>query len=899
MRHTLVLSIFLSAAAGLSAQTISVVETTADQTELLSPQPALTFTPGTNIQLPINIDDTVRYQPLDGVGASFTDSAAYLVWTKLTPAQRTAAINDLFGPGGIRLSFLRQPMGATDLALSSYTYDDVAPGSTDPALQQFSVAHDQAYILPAVKAALAANPQARVFALPWSAPAWMKTSGSLNGGTLDPANYGAFARYFSRFVQAYRDAGVPISYVAAQNEPLNQNDGYPTMFVNPVDEGRFIAGYLGPELAKLNRPGQPAPGILGYEHNWDFPRYGEVLANDPAVRPWLAGISMHCYAGNAIDGQNAVHDLAGGIPVYFTECTGGSYAPVFADNLAYDTEYEVIDVLRNWGQSVTFWNLALDQNSGPTVEHGCTNCRGVLTVDTSTTPATVTRNVEYYVLGQLSKYVQPGAVRIESNSYGHGSLQDVAYKNPDGSVAVLVFNGAAQPSNFSLNWNGRNVAYTLPAGAVATFTWAAHPGNGFDVTAGPPAQTVAPGGVTSFAVDVNRYGGNRGKIDLTAPNLPSQSFGGLVPPTPDHYLFPLGALENAPPGTYPLTFRGTEGAAQAASTVQFTIGGRELPFGGAPGAVPGRIEAENFDEGGNYVGYFNLDATNQGNTTYRGNATVGVENTGDTGGGYDVGYTKEGEYLRYTVDIARGGLYNMQARVASLGPGGYYHVSFDGLNATGNLFVPLTGGFQTYATMTSPSFLLAPGRHVMQVTLDSNGPTGGLGNFNWFQFQPPAASTAFNGPHAVPGLVQFEDFDSGGKGTAYWNGAQQAGGGANYRPGETVYIEACSDTGGGYDIGQTEPGSWLNYAVNIAQTRAYTLHVRIATAVGGGAFHFALDGRQVTPVISVPQTNGFQTWQTLDIPNVPLPSGQHTLQFVVDTGGFYNAAGNFNYFSLD
>lgn len=167
---------------------------------------------------------------------------------------------------------------------------------------------------------------------------------------------------------------------------------------------------------------------------------------DPAVRRYLAGVSFHCYAGSAPDAQNAMHDLDPGTPIYFTECSGGSFAPVFADNLAFDMQHEVIDVLRNWGKSVVFWNMDLDQNAGPTVEHGCSNCRGVVTIDTSTSPATVTRNVECYVLGQLSKFVQAGAYRVESNSYGSGGVQDVAFKNPDGSIAVLVFNGASSPA---------------------------------------------------------------------------------------------------------------------------------------------------------------------------------------------------------------------------------------------------------------------------------------------------------------------------------------------------------------------------------------------------------------------------------------------------------------------
>ncbi len=900
------------------SQSVNVVETTADQSALLAPQAPLSFTPGSGSQLAINVDDTVRYQQIEGVGATFNDSGAYLVWNKLSPSQRDALMNDLFSPNGIHLNFLRQPMGATDLALSSYTYDDVPPGEKDPEMRQFSIAHDQAYMLPILRAALAANPRIKVLALPWSPPAWMKTNDSLNGGTLDPANFSALSLYFTKFIQAYEANGIPINYVAVQNEPLNENSGYPTMFMNPHDEGSFIADDFGPALHKMrarNRgwnfdrqnedPEDATPGILGYEHNWDNPKYPEILAENPDVRQYLAGVSFHCYAGNAPDAQNAVHDLAGAIPVYFTECTGGTFAPNFNSNLAYDTEHEVIDVLRNWGKSVVFWNMALDQNSGPTVEHGCSNCRGVVTIDTSTTPATVSRNVEYYVLGQLSKFMQAGAYRIDSNSFGSGGLEDVAFKNPDGSIAVLAFNGASSPSQFNLNWHGKTVSYALPAGAVATFSWAGYTGNTFDVTAGPGSQTAAPGGDTYFNVDVNNYGGDRddqGRVKLSVQGLPSGSFGEILPlPFRNKYVLPVFTRANAQSGTFPLTITGRQGDQEKTSTVQFTIGGQETAFGGIPWTLPGLVQAENFDNGGNYVGYFNLDASDQGSApAYRAPATVGVEATGDTGGGYDVGYTKEGEYLRYTVHVTRPGIYNFQARVASLGQGGYYHVSFDGRNATGTLFVPVTGAFQTYTTMVSPAFPLEAGQHVMQVTLDGNGPSGGMGNFNWFAVQPFVPSAPFTGtPSQIPGLIEAENFDAGGKSLAYWNGATANGGGANYRPGETVYIEACTDAGGGYDVGNTNPGDWLNYSVNVAATGPYTFHVRVANGVGGGVFHLAVDGERVTPFISVPQTNGYQTWQTLDVPDVPLPQGRHTLQLVMDSGGFYNAVGNFNWISFD
>jgi len=893
-------------------QTVSVVQTNADQSALLSPQSPLTFVPGTGGQLPINVDDTIRYQTLDGVGASFTDSAAYLVWNSLTPAQRSQLMQDLFSTTGIHLSYLRQPMGATDLALSTYTYDDIAAGETDPDMKRFSIAHDEAYIIPVIKEALAVNPQIKVQALPWSPPARMKTSQSTDGGTLNTEYFEALAKYFTKFIQAYESNGIPVNYISVQNEPLNQSSGYPTMFMTPLDEGTFISQYLGPALvagrfrnqgwnfAGQNQdPADATPGIFGYEHNWDNPLYPELLLRNPAVRQYLAGVSFHCYAGNSAEAQDAIHNLQPGTPIWYTECTGGFYATNFADNLSYGVENFIINVLRNWGKSVLMWNMALNATGGPTVENGCTDCRGVVTIDTTTSPATVEKNVEYYFLGHLSKFVQAGAYVIDSNTFGPGNVEDVAFKNPDGSIAVVVLNAASNPSSFTINWRGQNVVYTLPAGAVATFTWQGYPGSTFGVTAGPDTQTVAPGSGAGFAVDVNRYGGDLGHVNLDLASLPAGVNGQIQPSwVPGQSWLQLESSSGASAGTYPVTVTGTQGNTQRSSTVQLTVGSPETPFGGTPWPLPGLIQAENFDNGGNGIGYFNTYTSNPAGTNYRPGATVGVEVTGDTGGGYDVGYTGEGQWLRYTVNVAKSGLYNMQARVASLGDGGYWHVEFDGRNVTGNLYTPVTNGFQTWTTMVTPAFQLEAGQHVMRVVFDGNGPTGGMGNFNWFAVQPFPASTPFTGT-SIPGLIQMENFDNGGLGLAYWNGNTQNNGGANYRPGQTVYIEDCSDTGGGYDVGSTNPGDWLNYTVKIEHPGRYTLQVRVATDVAGGVFHLAVDGQDVSGPISVPQTNGWQTWQTLTVPGIVLPGGTHTLQMVMDTGGFYNTIGTFNWFSMN
>ena len=130
------------------------------------------------------VDDSVRYQQIDGFGASLTDSSAWLLWNKLSGAQRKEMLEMLFSPSkGMGLSVLRQPMGASDFALEDYSYDDVSRGESDPELKKFSIDHDRAYIIPILREALALNPNLKIIATPWSAPGWMKTSGSMIQGS--------------------------------------------------------------------------------------------------------------------------------------------------------------------------------------------------------------------------------------------------------------------------------------------------------------------------------------------------------------------------------------------------------------------------------------------------------------------------------------------------------------------------------------------------------------------------------------------------------------------------------------------------------------------------------------------------------------------------------------------
>jgi hypothetical protein len=234
------------------------------------------------------------------------------------------------------------------------------------------------------------------------------------------------------------------------------------------------------------------------------------------------------------------------------------------------------------------------------------------------------------------------------------------------------------------------------------------------------------------------------------------------------------------------------------------------------------------------------------------------------------------------VNVAAAGQYTISFSVASSGPGGAFHLEMNGTNATGSLTVPDTTGWQTWQTVTATATLTA-GTQVARLVADTNG-AAAVGNFlaMGFTASAPAARSPFNGvPASIPGTIQAADFDNGGAGTAYSDSTPGNDGGA-YRSTD-VDIEAASE--GGYDVGWTAAGEWLNYTVNVASAGSYTLALRVASP-GGGSLHvgFAAPSSAWLPV-SVPATGGWQAWTTVSVP-VTLAAGRQTMTLVFDTGGF-------------
>lgn len=438
--------------------------TSGDRSRLLQPEAGIVLEQGktTSPSAPaLVLNPDFPAQSMVGFGASITDASAFLIQTRLTPQARGALMRELFGRDGdgLGFSFTRVTVGASDFSLDHYSLAD-AP---DPTLKSFSTGRMEEHVFPTVREALAINPDLKVMASPWSAPGWMKTTGSLIQGSLKPEYYATYADYWLRYIRSATEQGVPTDYLSIQNEPDFEPDSYPGMRWPAEQRAVFIGRHLGPALAEAGLSAR----ILDWDHNWDQPQQPLDVLSDLDARRFTSGVAWHCYAGE-VDAQETVRRAHPDKDVFFTECSGGDWAADFDDSLGWMVQTLIIGSTRNGARGVLMWNLALDQDHGPHAG-GCGDCRGVVTIDSRT--GEITRNQEYYAFGHASRFVQPGAVRIDVSNTG--DIPGVAFVNPDGERVLIAYNDRREPRGFTVGEGDWRALVTLPPRSAATYVWAA------------------------------------------------------------------------------------------------------------------------------------------------------------------------------------------------------------------------------------------------------------------------------------------------------------------------------------------------------------------------------------------------------------------------------------------
>lgn len=451
--------------------------TTADQSKLLQAQDSFNFAAdaGTNATT-ITVDENQTYQGIDGFGFTLTGGSAGLL--NGLGANQTNVLNELFGTanGQIGISYIRISIGASDLSSSDFTYNQTAG---DFNMNNFSISAENQDLLPILKKIIAINPSVKIIATPWTAPTWMKVNTTGNngytGGSLNTAAgyYDAYARYFVKYLQAMQAQGITIDAITPQNEPLNPYNN-PSMVMQPNEQANFIKNNLGPQI----RAAGFQTKIIAYDHNTDRIDYPETVLADGGANPYVDGSAFHLYAGN-ISSLTDVHNAYPNKNVYFTEQWVGAPSN-FGGDLSWHVNTLIIGATRNWSRNVLEWNLASDPNNNPHTPGGCSTCLGGITVSGTS----ITRNVGYYIIGHASRFVRPGAVRISSNL--SGSIQNVAFKNSDGSKVLIALNNGSSSVSFKVKWGAESFTYTLAAGAVATFKWTGTQSS----ASGPPIGSV-------------------------------------------------------------------------------------------------------------------------------------------------------------------------------------------------------------------------------------------------------------------------------------------------------------------------------------------------------------------------------------------------------------------------
>ncbi|MGN6599425.1 MAG: glycoside hydrolase family 30 protein [Actinomycetes bacterium] len=441
---------------------VAWVTTTGDPSQLLAEQPGLSFGDARPTRNVIDVDDSTVLQSVRGVGAAMTESSAELIG-QLPATARTQVLHDLFSTTGAGISVVRLPLGASDFALSDYTYDDAPPGTQDPGLAAFDASRDLGGSAGLLAQAAVLRPRLSVMATPWSAPAWMKTSGTTHGGELAVDNETDYANYLVRSVQTLRANGVPVVALSVANEPEYSTPAYPSMAMSAAQQVRFVGEDLRPAL---DAGGLNDVRVLGYDHNWDDTAYPSQLLTS-SYGSAFGGVAFHCYGGD-VSAQSQVNGLTPSDEMWTSECSGGSWATDFTSNLQWGASNMLIGAFRNHSTASLWWNLALDPTGGPT-NGGCTTCRGVVTIDPAN--GAVTRNVEWYLLAHVGRYVVPGAHVVGSTATTASGVSSVAFRNPDGLHALITLNPNATSQTVTLRWKGSTLRVSLSSHSLSTFRW--------------------------------------------------------------------------------------------------------------------------------------------------------------------------------------------------------------------------------------------------------------------------------------------------------------------------------------------------------------------------------------------------------------------------------------------
>ena len=430
-----------------------------------------------------------KFQSITGFGGAFTESSAYLL-NKLSKENRKKIIDAYFSSEGANYSLTRTHMNSCDFSVSNYSY---TPVEGDKELEHFTIEEDKDDLIPFIKDAMAASTDGfKIFASPWTAAPWMKDNNKWVGGKLKPEYYDTWALFFSKYVDAYKEEGIDIWGFTVENEPLGNGNNWESMHYSPDEMTNFVANHLGP---KLEADGKGDLKILGYDQNREhLKEWVDTMFKDEASSKYYAGTAIHWYASTYEvfpEELQYAHNKAPNKYLIQTEACVDSEIPKWQDDKWYwkkeATDWgwdwapekdkhlhpkyasvnryarDIIGCLNNWVDGWVDWNMVLDTKGGPNWFKNW--CIAPVIVDPEKDEVYFTPL--YYTMAHFSKFIRPGAERIGFES-SDKDLLITAAKNPDGSIAVVVFNQESESKNFNLSLNDNAIDLQISGQAIQT-----------------------------------------------------------------------------------------------------------------------------------------------------------------------------------------------------------------------------------------------------------------------------------------------------------------------------------------------------------------------------------------------------------------------------------------------
>lgn len=563
---------------------------------------------------------------------------------------------------------------------------------------------------------------ARVFASPWNPPSGMSIT--VNGvKRINPATYGQYADHLNSYVTYMKDNGVDLYAISTQNEPDYAHDWTEW---SPQESVDFIKGYADRINCRLM-----SPESFQYRKN-----IYDAILNDPAALKNVDIFGTHLYGTQYKDFPYPAFEQKGaGKELWMTEVyTDSKYdANIWSDTYINDSRhalkvaehihYAMVD--GNF-QTYVFWPL---RRYYAMIHDGNPDNQG------NSPAAAGTATKRGYCMAQFSKWVRPGYVRVDATKSPATNVFVSAYKK-DNDVVIVVVNKNTSSKTLTISIPGSQVktweAYTTSASKNIAKGTDISGSTSFQVTLEAASVTTFVGMADAGAPSVSLLGLDDGDAFSAPATLTLDATASDDDGTIAHveYFVNGKSVKDIEAASYSFEYTFEQAGEYTIKVVAYDDEGKtgedavsivvnvpQGPYGGSPHVIPGTIELEEYDVGGNGFAYYDTSEGNEGGADYRMDEDVDIEDCSDAGGGYNLGWTISGEWAEYTVDVKTSGIYGVTIRASCNGDDRTVTLESDGQVIAKDIAIPNTGGWQEWTDVVVEGLELQAGEQVLKLTI--------------------------------------------------------------------------------------------------------------------------------------------------------------------------------------